>query len=132
MPDVKDFFMQLKPLIDANVGDVYGLEQALYSQRLKIAGRTDCIAVWNGKLSIVDYKNSIKQKKEEYIQDYFIQCTAYAEMFEEVTGLPVEQIVVLIANEEGEPQIFVREKSNYIQQLNRYVGKYWVDRLTKK
>lgn len=132
MPDVKDFFMQLKPLIDANVGDVYGLEQALYSSRLKIAGRTDCIAVWNGKLSIVDYKNSIKQKKEEYIQDYFIQCTAYAEMFEEVTGLPVEQIVVLIANEEGEPQVFVREKSNYIQQLNRYVGKYWVDRLTKK
>lgn len=132
MPDVKDFFMQLKPLIDENIGDVYGLEQALYSSKLKIAGRTDCIAEWNGKLSIVDYKNSIKEKKEEYIQDYFIQCTAYAVMFEDVTGIPIEQIVVLIANEEGKPQVFVREKSNYIQQLHRYVGKYWVDRLTKK
>jgi genome maintenance exonuclease 1 len=132
MPDVKDFFFQLKPFIDSNVGKVYGLEQALYSHSLKIAGRTDCIAEWDGKISIIDYKNSIKEKKEEYIQDYFIQCTAYAVMFEEVTGLPVEQIVVAIANEEGKPQIFIREKSKYITKLNQYVGKYWVHELTKQ
>jgi len=127
MPDIKDFFLQLRPHIDENIGNVYGLEQALYSDRLRMAGRTDCIAEWNGKLSIVDYKNSIKEKKESSIQNYFIQCTAYAEMFEERTKLPIEQIVVAIANEEGIPQIFVREKSKYITDLNRYIGNYWKD-----
>ena len=125
MPDIKDFFLQLRPHIDKNIGNVYGLEQALYSDRLRMAGRTDCIAEWNGKLSIVDYKNSIKEKKENWIQNYFIQCTAYAEMFEERTGLPIEQIVVAIANEEGTPQIFIREKSKYIADLHNYIGNYW-------
>ena len=125
MPDIKDFFLQLRPHIDKNIGNVYGLEQALYSDRLRMAGRTDCIAEWNGKLSIVDYKNSIKEKREDWIQNYFIQCTAYAEMFEERTGLPIEQIVVAIANEEGTPQIFIREKSKYIADLHNYIGNYW-------
>ena len=117
MPDVKDFFTQLRPHIDKNIGKVYGTEQALYSDRLRIAGRTDCIAEWGGLLSIVDYKNSIKEKREDWIQDYFIQCTAYATMFEDLTGISIPQIVVLIANEEGLPQVFVREKINYLPQL---------------
>ena len=125
MPDIKDFFLQLRPHIDKNIGNVYGLEQALYSDRLRMAGRTDCIAEWNGKLSIVDYKNSIKEKREDRIQNYFIQCTAYAEMFEERTELPIEQIVVALANEEGTPQIFIREKSKYIADLHNYIGNYW-------
>jgi len=124
MPDVKDFFLQLKPLIDKNVGVVYGTEQALFSDRLKIAGRTDCIAEWSGKISIVDYKNSIKEKREDWIQDYFIQCTAYANLFEDLTGLPIEQIVVLIANEEGTPQEFVREKTKYQAQFDKLVEDY--------
>jgi len=127
MPDIKDFFLQLRPYIDQNIGNVYGLGQALYSDRLRMAGRTDCIAEWDGKLSIVDYKNSIKEKKEDWIQNYFIQCTAYAEMFEDRTGLPIEQIVVAIANEEGTPQIFIREKSKYVGELNRYIENYWKD-----
>jgi genome maintenance exonuclease 1 len=124
MPDVKDFFMQLKPHIDKNVGNVYGTEQALFSDRLKIAGRTDCIAEWNGKLSIVDYKNSIREKREDWIQDYFIQCTAYANLFEDLTGVPIEQVVVLIANEEGKPQIFEREKTKYQVQFDKLVNDY--------
>jgi genome maintenance exonuclease 1 len=124
MPDVKDFFLQLKPLIDKNVGVVYGTEQALFSDRLKIAGRTDCIAEWANKISIVDYKNSIKEKREDWIQDYFIQCTAYANLFEDLTGLPIEQIVVLIANEEGTPQVFVREKTKYQPQFEKLVEDY--------
>ncbi len=121
MPDVKDFFLQLKPHIDQSVGNVYGLEQALYSDTLQIAGRTDCIAEWNGKLSIIDYKNARKEKEEEWIQGYFIQCSAYALMFEEITKKQIEQIVVLIANEEGKPQIFVREKTKYIVPLNERI-----------
>jgi ATP-dependent exoDNAse (exonuclease V) beta subunit len=124
MPDVKDFFLQLKPHIDENVGDVYGLEQPLYSDRLKIAGTTDCIAEWNGKLSVIDYKNSRRIKEEDQIQNYFIQCTAYAEMFGDITKRPIEQIVVAIANEDGKPQIFVREKHKYITNLNSMIERY--------
>ena len=125
MPDIKDFFMQLKPLMDENIGKVYGTEQALYSHRLRLAGRTDCIAEWNGKLSIIDYKNSIREKSESGILNYFIQGTGYAEMFEDRTGMPVEQVVVLIANEEGKPQVFVKEKATYLPKLHEYIDNYW-------
>jgi genome maintenance exonuclease 1 len=124
MPDIKDFFTQLRPHIDSNIGRVYGLEQALYSHKYKMAGRTDTIAEWNGKLSIVDYKNSIREKDESWIQDYFIQCTAYATMFTEITNLPIEQIVVLIANEERLPQVFVRERTNYFPKFESIVHDY--------
>ncbi len=124
MPDIKDFFLQLKPYIDENVDNVYGTEQALYSDVLKIAGRTDCIAEWNGKISIIDYKNSIRMKEEKNIQNYFIQCTAYAQMFEFLTKKPIEQIVVAIANEEGKPQIFVRETTKYLLILNKMTEDY--------
>jgi ATP-dependent exoDNAse (exonuclease V) beta subunit len=124
MPDIKDFFLQLKPYIDENVGNVYGLEQPLYSDRLRISGTTDCIAEWNGKLSIVDYKNSRKIKEEHHIQNYFLQCSAYAEMFGDLTKQPIEQIVVAIANEDGKPQIFVREKHKYITDLNSMIERY--------
>jgi ATP-dependent exoDNAse (exonuclease V) beta subunit len=125
MPDIKDFFLQLKPFIDENVGDVYGLEQALYSDELRVAGRTDCIAVWDNKLSIVDYKNARKEKNEDWIQGYFIQCTAYSLMFEEITKLPIEQIVVLIANEEGNPQVFIKEKKDYVFLLKERIYKFY-------
>jgi genome maintenance exonuclease 1 len=122
MPDTKELFLQLKPHIDENVGRVFGIEQALFSHRLKIAGRCDCIAEWNGQLSIVDYKTASREKSEDGILNYFMQCTAYAEMFEERTGLPVNQIVVAIAVENEQPQIFVREKHKYINELVKYIA----------
>ena len=122
MPDTKELFLQLKPHIDENVGRVFGIEQALFSHRLKIAGRCDCIAEWNGQLSIVDYKTASREKSEDGILNYFMQCTAYAEMFEERTELPVNQIVVAIAVENEQPQIFVREKQNYIKPLMSYLS----------
>jgi len=125
MPDTKSLFLQLKPFMDEHIGKVYGLEQALYSDKLRLAGRCDCIAEWDGKISIVDYKTSSREKDEEGILNYFMQCSAYAEMFEEITGLPVEQIVVAMAVEDGNPQIFVREKHKYITPLKEYIGKYW-------
>lgn len=123
IPDTKQLFLQLKPYLDNNIGRVYGIEQSLYSDRLKIAGRCDCIAEWNGELSIVDYKTSSWQKDEDKILNYFMQCTAYAEMFEERTGMPVNQIVVAVAVEETQQaQIFVREKDKYIQSLMQFIA----------
>lgn len=125
MPDTKELFLQLKPHIDENVGKVYGLEQALYSHKLRLAGRCDCIAEWNGELSIVDYKSSSREKYEGGILNYFMQCSAYAEMFEELTGLEIKQIVVAIAVEGGTPQIFKKTKFDYLTPLNEYIGNYW-------
>jgi genome maintenance exonuclease 1 len=124
MPDVKDFFFQLKKHIDENVGLVYGIEQPLYSHLLGVAGRCDCIAEWDGEIAIIDYKTASKLKEEDHIQNYFMQCTAYAQMFGEITGMEVNRIVVAIANDEGQPQIFVRNKKDYLEPLLRYVRNY--------
>jgi len=124
MPDTKELFLQLRNELDKNIGDIYGLEQPLYSHELKIAGRCDCIAEWNGVLSIIDYKTSSREKDENHIQNYFMQCTAYTEMFEEITSKPIEQIVIAIAVDGGNPQFFVRNKKNYLTQLNQFIKNY--------
>jgi genome maintenance exonuclease 1 len=124
MPDLKEMFFKIKPIIDEKLGDVYSQEQALYSHRLKIAGRVDLIGMWNGKLSVIDFKTSARQKEESYIQNYFMQCTAYALMFSELTGMWIDDIVVLIATGEGEAQVFERQIHDYRKPLMQYIDKY--------
>jgi genome maintenance exonuclease 1 len=124
MPDMKELFFKIKPDIDECVGKVYAQEQALYSDKYRIAGRVDLIAEWNGKLSVIDFKTSTKQKDEEDIQNYFMQCTAYALMFAERTGIWIDDIVVVIATEEGSAQIFEKQIHDYRQPLLIYIDKY--------
>ena len=125
MPDTKELFLKVKPFLDNHIGDIYGIEQSLYSDRLQIAGRCDCIAEWEGELSIVDWKTSTRVKEKNYIQNYFMQCSAYAEMFEEITGKPINQIVVAIAVEDSNvPSIFIENKADYLLPLNQYILKY--------
>ena len=104
--------------------DVYTQEQALYSHQLRVAGRVDLIGYWNGKLSVIDFKTSTKLKVEENIQNYFMQCTAYALMFSELTGMWIDDIVVLIATEEGATQVFERQIHDYRKPLMQYIDKY--------
>jgi genome maintenance exonuclease 1 len=124
MPDLKELFFKIKPKIDEHVGKVYSQEQALYSDQLRVAGRVDLIAEWNGKLSVIDFKTSTKQKDEQDIQNYFMQCTAYALMFAERTGMWIDDIVVLIATEEGPAQVFERQIHDYRKSLMVYIDKY--------
>ena len=124
MPDLKELFFKIRPMIDENVGKIYSQEQALYSDEFKIAGRVDLIAEWNGKLAVIDFKTSTKQKEEENIQNYFMQCTAYALMFAERTGMWIDDIVVLIATEEGPAQVFERQIHDYRQPLIEMIDKY--------
>jgi len=125
MPDAKELFVKIKPKLDDNIGKIYSLEQALYSDKLRIAGRVDCIAEWNGELSVIDFKTASKEKNEDWIQNYFMQCSAYAEMFEERTGRPINQIVVAIAVANGDTQIFVKEKEDYLRGLNFFIDEYY-------
>ena len=126
MPDTKSLFLQLKPHLDKSIGNIYAIEQPLYSDNLRIAGRVDCIAEWDNELAVIDFKTSTKEKLEEYIQNYFQQCTCYAEMYEEITGEPIEKIVVAIATEEGFAQIFVRKKQVYLPQLKQTISNYYL------
>jgi ATP-dependent exoDNAse (exonuclease V) beta subunit len=126
MPDTKELFLKLKPYIDSSIGTVYAIEQPLYSTTLKIAGRVDCIAEWEGELAVIDFKTSTKEKWEDGILNYFMQCSAYAEMFGEITGKPINKLVVAIAVEEGKAQIFVRDKKPYLPQLKQYIAKYYL------
>lgn len=125
LPTTKELFFKIKPYIDTNITDVYALEQALYSDFLGVAGRVDCIAEWNGKTSIIDFKSSTNQKDKENIGNYFMQCTAYAVMFEELTARPIDQIVVLIGTENGPAQVFVESKDKYLLELKKYISNYY-------
>jgi len=125
MPDAKELFYKIKPFLDTHIGRVYALEQALYSDELRIAGRVDCIAEWDDKLSVIDFKTASKEKNEDWIENYFMQCSAYAEMFEERTGKPIDQIVVAIAVANGNPQIFMKEKQDYLRGLNYFIDEYY-------
>jgi genome maintenance exonuclease 1 len=124
MPDVKEMFLDIRPLLDKNIGDIYGIEQPLYSHKLKLAGRCDCIAEWEGELAIVDWKTASKKKEKHYIQNYFMQATAYSEMFEEITGKPISKIVIAIAVEADGTQVFIERKEDYLAKLQEYVDKY--------
>lgn len=117
MPDTMALFKSIKPIIDKYIDNVYAIEAPLYSHHLRVGGRVDCIAEYDGKLAIIDYKTSSRQKDESQIQNYFMQCAAYAVMFEERTGIPVSRIAIVMAVENDNPLLFVKKRDNYIDQF---------------
>jgi hypothetical protein len=110
-------FNTIKQLIDNNLNNVWFQEEFLYSDRLKTAGQVDCIAEWDGELSIIDFKTSGKPKKEEHIQNYFMQAAFYAAAFYERTGVPIKQAVILIAVDDSEPQVFKVDTFDYLSHF---------------
>jgi genome maintenance exonuclease 1 len=96
----------------------------LYSETLGLAGQVDCIAEFDGIPSIIDFKTSLKMKKEEWILSYFEQCTCYSLMYEEMTGIQCKQIVVLISVDHEQPQIFVKNRRDYIPELANKVKQF--------
>lgn len=108
-----------------NINNVYFQEAALYSDVLGLAGRVDCIAEYNGKLSIIDFKTSKKYKKKEYLYDYYVQEVAYACMLLEQYNLKIEQLVTIVAVESGMPQVeIVPPKKEYLIRLEEYIKEY--------
>ena len=107
-------FKQIKPILDIRLDEVYGLEVPLYSDFLRVAGRVDLVGMWNGKVSIIDFKTASKRKRRDWITNYFMQESAYAVMFEEMFDIPVSQIVTIIAVEADEPQLFVEKRDDWI------------------
>ena len=114
-------FEQLKNKALCHIGDIYSQEAALYSDKYKVAGRVDCIAYYKGNLSIIDFKTSTKEKNDKWNENYYIQASAYAEMFEERTGIDISQVVILVVTEDGVVQEFIKDKSPYLKDLTESI-----------
>lgn len=124
-PDVLESFLVMKPILDGFIGTVYAQEAPLYSTHLGVAGRVDCVAEFDGQLSIIDFKTSRKKKKKDWVKNYFMQEAAYAVMWEERTGQPITQLVTLISVDgEEKPQIFVEHRDNWINSLRDTIKQY--------
>jgi CRISPR/Cas system-associated exonuclease Cas4 (RecB family) len=110
-------FGEMKSHLDEKIDKVVLQEQTMYSPKYQVAGRCDFIGVYNNTLAVVDFKTTTTPKKEEWIEDHFIQCTAYASMFEEHTGEAIENIVIMMVAEDGQVQIFEKKTSDYFSKL---------------
>ena len=120
-------FKQLQNKVLQKIDNIRSQECALFSNKYRVAGRVDCIAEYDGKLSIIDFKTSTKERNDEWNENYYIQASAYAEMFEEQTGTPIEQIVILVVTEDGAVQEFVKEKYDYIPLLVESIDNFTKD-----
>ena len=123
-PDIISSFLDLKPIMDDRIGRVYAQEAPLYSNHLGVAGRVDCIADFDGKLSVIDFKTSLKPKRYDYITNYFMQEAAYAIMWEERTGRPITQLVTIISVDNNDPQVFIEHRDNWVRPLRETIEKY--------
>ena len=128
-PSSKMLFTQSKKLLQ-NINNIYALEKSLYSNELGVAGTVDCIAEYNGELSIIDFKTAAKPKPREWIENYFVQAAAYACMFYEITDIPVKKLVILMTCENGEVTVYEEyDKMKYMRLLVKYIEKFVEDKL---
>ena len=110
-------FTQMRDTL-RNINNIKCLETNLYSDKMGIAGQVDCIAEYKGELSVIDFKTSSKERKDDYNENYYIQTCAYAEMFKERTGQKAEQCVILVVTQDGTVQEFIKQRDDYIPLLN--------------
>lgn len=108
----------LNPLLS----EWWGSEAGLYFPSL-YAGATDLTGVYNGVESIIDFKQTNKPKKTEWIEDYFLQVSAYAAAHNEVYGTEIKQGVILMCSKDLELQC-------WIVNTEEYADKWW-DRVEK-
>ena len=114
----------MKPYID-QIQNIHCLETILYSKKYKLAGQVDCIAEYNGKLSVIDFKTANKERIDSWNHSYYLQCTAYAIMYEELFGTPIEQIVILQSGEDGSMKPFVKDKATYTSDLEKAIKDFY-------
>jgi len=117
LPHIRQSLENIRPILDKRLGTIYGLEVALFSSHLGLAGRVDCVAEFDGVPSIVDFKTSKRVKKKEHISNYFAQMAGYAVMWEERTSIPITNTVIIMDVDDNEPLVFKEHRDNHIQLL---------------
>lgn len=111
-----NLFSSMKSDVD-RIGKIYAIETALWSKQVGLAGRIDCIAEFDGIPSVIDFKSSKRVKSEDAIQDYFMQATAYALMWQAQTGQKLNNIVIIIGVEDAGCQVFTADPMEYVEDL---------------
>lgn len=117
MPNNLEMAEAMANVLRARVCKIKGVEIGLWSDKLKVAGRADCLGIFDNLMSIIDFKTSKWPKKEEDIESYFLQTTMYAMMVEELTGLFVPQVVVIIGVDSEQPNVFIKPKRLYVPKI---------------
>ena len=117
-------FNVLKPEL-IKINNIRLQEAAMYSSDYTVAGRVDCIGEYDGVLSVIDFKTSTKEKSEDWIENYFVQGSAYSQMYKEHFGEEVPQIVILITTEQGTTQVFKKNPYDYLEKLKQYVEEFY-------
>jgi len=125
MPHVKAMFNSIKPPIDNYIGKVIMQEVPLYSDKLKVAGRVDLIAEYDGELSVIDFKTSSRIKVKEDISNYFIQAAFYGAAFYERTDIPIKQSVIIMSVEnQKESLIFIEDTFKWLPEVVKSIREY--------
>jgi len=117
-------FKLIRPYVD-QIDNIRLLEAIMYSKNLTIAGQVDCVAEYNGKLSVIDFKSANKTREEGWVENYFLQTTAYSIMYEETFGEKIEQLVVIIACEDGVAQTFIKKPDEYQPKLLESINNFY-------
>ena len=129
LPLTQFMFKSSQPYLD-KIGKIHAIERTLYSEYLGLAGRVDCIAEYDGELAIIDFKTSKKIKPEKWVEQYFVQETAYACMYYELTGIAVDKLITIMVTPEGDVHVYdKRNKSDYIKLLVNYVKEFVENRM---
>lgn len=109
-----EMFNSLVPHLD-RIDNIHALESPLYSHHLQVAGTVDCIAEYDGKLAVIDFKTASRAKEKDDIHGYFMQTSAYAVAFEELTGLPVSRLIIIMGVDNERPIIFNEKRDDWIK-----------------
>jgi len=115
-------FNLMRPELD-KIDKIRALEQKLYSKNLSVAGRTDCIADFDGNLSTIDFKTTSKIR-DETNENYLLQATFYATAWEEQTGEKIKQIVIITCAENGQMDVKTDDPSKYVEKLKKVIKEH--------
>ena len=123
MPWIWAMFLTIRPFLD-KLSNIHCLETTLYSEKLGIAGRVDCIADYESKTAVVDFKGSTKEKTIDHIENYCLQITAYSLMFEELTLIPIKKSFIMMAIEHEAPKLFSIKPDDYKNKLFQIINSF--------
>ena len=130
VPPISEFLFKIAKGELNKINNIYALEGPLYSKQLGVAGTVDCIAEYDGELSIIDFKTSKKPKPREWIEHYFVQAMAYGCMLYEMHNISIKKLVIIMACENGECKVYEEtDKAKYIKLLGEYIRKFVGDKL---
>jgi genome maintenance exonuclease 1 len=124
-PNVKELWRSLYPWFDEHITAVIAQEQDVYSRKLKVGGRMDLLAEVDGDLAVVDIKTAKQEKREEWVQDYFLQETFYAVAVYEITGQLPKRLILPVVSPYG-LQLFESTPMQHFAELRQRIAEFYL------